>query len=30
MSFIEVRGVHFAYDPTEGETPREVLHGVDL
>ena len=30
MSFIEVRGVHFAYDPTEGEIPREVLHGVDL
>lgn len=30
MSFIEVRGVHFAYDPTEGEIPHEVLHGVDL
>lgn len=30
MSFIEARGVRFAYDPTDDEPAREVLHGVDL
>ena len=30
MKFIRADNVHFAYDPAEGEAPREVLHGVTL
>ncbi len=30
MKFIRADNVHFAYEPAEGEAPREVLHGVTL
>ena len=30
MKFIRADNVHFAYEPAEGEAPREVLHGVSL
>ena len=30
MEFIKADKVHFAYEPAEGELPREVLHGVTL
>ena len=30
MEFIKADKVRFAYEPAEGELPREVLHGVSL
>lgn len=30
MEFIKADNVRFAYEPAEGELPREVLHGVSL